>query len=540
MARGKHEAPKKHAFFGKTPQEKIAYTGEQEKEPENRLAVSESEEQRPVKQTATDFADRPSAAPAANQNTPVPKPEKVIVTPPAPAVEKPQAQAEEQPKESEHGQVVIPDVLLRDDAAVRPAASQQEEQDASVTLAVPDIMQYSSATASASEQRGRIREEQEKAPAAKAPSKGQKKKRKNGFRSFMRHYLQIWIALIIATVALTFFAVYKYQKSYTAAQISSNPDNYVAQNIYYFYPERIAFTLQRFGSTVNFVADDDTLSAAFTSALDGKTIGFTRAADFTNTSPSYEVTADNEPFAKASLTSSGTDDYGFHVWTISAVSLEDSYFSLQDITIRAPKGALVTVDGIQLSESTSTNATTVHNKLLLDYGITDDKNYGYEEYTVRCLKDNLNISVMYNGGELVRTNSDDTLYEYDGFTTQAFIDEVSPRVSEFLGVYMDYMYRQVKLDAITPYTLAESKAQEAFKNVSKDLSWSGSIKGKEVLESQVYDYAQYGDNMFAVTTYSKLHITASSEYDDEFRFDWLFVKGDDGQWYVADFVVVNG
>ena len=358
------------------------------------------------------------------------------------------------------------------------------------------------------------------------------------FAHFVRGYVLCWLAVIALCCTAAYFAAAHYQQSYLRARAAADPDRRMEALMADFAPDRLAGTLAQYGS-VPFVADDASAQAAFRAALDGKTLAWQRSAAFRDRLPAYDLLADGTVYAEVTLAADGRDANGFSSWKLRSAALDSRFFPLTALTIRAPAAAQVTVEGVALAAGSGT-AEPVHAKLLADAGYTAGADCAYTTYTVQCLTASPAVTVV-NGGETLQPESGTAAGTlcYDGLAASDFTASVSARVDAMLDVYMRYMYRQTTLDEILPYTRAGSPAETAFRNVSKDLSWSGSIRSRTVLSSRQYDCVRCGDNAFAVTTATQLHIRASREYDEAFTIDWLFVRGDDGQWMLEDFALLQ-
>lgn len=370
------------------------------------------------------------------------------------------------------------------------------------------------------------------------------KKKKKGFRNFILIYIFIWILLILFVSFKVYGMAQSYQINYNIAEKNSSPDTYINKFIYDLENE-IKNNVSTSSYDIHFSSEFETKEQEMSTIIQlyaDKDLQYQRVENFKETHPQYNIYANRHCIGQIQLKSIGVDSYGFNIWAIESSKFETNDYQMTSLTIKVPLGAEVKLNDIVADKKYISKSIYLNNNLQTENETYDfskvGKEYGYDIYKFDSLLSMPVITVSKDNITLTESNTEDNIITYFNTVSNKDLENnIIPVVNDFLNTYMDYMYRQITLDKINQYAATNSPAKLAFKNVANDLSWSGTIQSKEILESKYSDFVQYNDNVFAISTHIKLQIKQWRTYEEEFNSSWLFVK-ENGQWKVYSFAML--
>ena len=364
------------------------------------------------------------------------------------------------------------------------------------------------------------------------------RKRKRKFRK----YLLIYIAALIVLLIIGCIAFSSYLASYERQQPS-----HVAEIVVESYgsQEGIINLLTENAAKTGAADNIDAIAQSYATNIAGKKISYKENNDFRPDSPSYDITADGQIVAKVSFVpaESGSDAFHNTKWTIQSLNVTDYLPNAITITVDAPAGATVTVNGKALDDSyiESTGVPAI-----LENSIQFLKEPPqFNTYRMSGLLSDPDVQVTDESGTALTVTKAENSYSASPAADQAFIDSVEERVYDAIDNYATY-FIHMSFDLANYIVYGSDLYSYIFGSDTMDpiataLYMFEDIESYDFAERSADNYVKYADDCFTVDIKYALDMvfTDPTYEDNNQKMDatWVFViEPLDGSWCISDII----
>ena len=292
------------------------------------------------------------------------------------------------------------------------------------------------------------------------------------------------------------------------------------------------------------ITDNVSLVAqTYATNIAGKKISFRENNDFRPESPSYDITADGSIVAKVSLISDGTGSFGSPKWKISSLKIGEYLPDALTVTIEAPSGSTVKVNGSVLDSSkiVSSGVPEILSNSLQFLAETPQ----YDTYKMSGLLSDPTVEVTDASGTPLNVTRSDDRFVASTPADQAFIDSVEQRVYDAIENYATYfIHMSFELSNYIVYgsdLYSYIFGSDTMDPIMTALYMFEDIDHYEFAERSASNYVKYADDCFTVDIKYALdmYFTDPTFEDDNHNMDatWVFViEPLDGSWCISDII----
>jgi len=356
------------------------------------------------------------------------------------------------------------------------------------------------------------------------------RKRKRKFKKLLFLYIAVLVLiLIIGSIA---FALYcsSYEKSQPAHFAESIVKSYSSQ-------QGIIDFITANSDKTNLMGNTDEAAALYATNIAGKAISYKENNDFRPNSPSYDITADGSTVAKVTLSKSGSG------WAVSGLDISGYLPDTMTITVDAPTGSTVTVNGTTLDASyiTSTRVPEIFDNVVRFIESPPQ----YDTYTLSGLISEPQITVTGASGKSLDITKTDNSYVASEPADSQFIASVEDRVYESIDNYATYFIHMSF--SLANYIVYGSElysyifGSDTIDPIDTNLYNWEYIDSYEFAERSASNYIKYTDDCFTVDVKYALdmYFTDPTFTDNNQKMDatWIFViEPLDGSWCIGDII----
>lgn len=359
----------------------------------------------------------------------------------------------------------------------------------------------------------------------KNENNNKEKKKLSGFKKF----LIIYPAVFIVVAAVLLIMLNGLLKDYEA----SEPNNVMAEFTENFKADGIGGLLRDAETNLTEFETIDILIAYFEEKIADKDISYKRkSGEFTSAKPVYSIMAGDEAIAKITLEEKGKNGHNFVEWKIGNIAFEDAKDEAKEITIKAPAGAKVSINGVEVSESYKSGEDVVVEATKNVGELTD---MAYETtYVISGLIKEPEITAQLNGVQLAVTK-EEAGYNVSFPADDTLLAEQKEYITNIFEHYGKYIINRGNLSKLLSYTKGT-----AYTYLSDIPAVWAYLYGKtytyEFRNESVTNLVKYSDECFSVEVYFDLFVdwqTGNTTYNTSMTY--IFVS-EDGTWYLADFI----
>ncbi|MBQ9030761.1 MAG: hypothetical protein IJ106_04820 [Parasporobacterium sp.] len=397
----------------------------------------------------------------------------------------------------------------------------------------------SSQTASASRTSSRaVPSESRQRPVSSAAraQRSLNRKRKKKFRRLFLMYITILILILIVGAILF--------SSYLSSFENGQP-SHIAETIVKSYASQqgIVDFISSNAEKTSLSENLDLVAQTYATNIAGKKISYKENSDFRPDSPSYDITADGSIVAKVTLAPDGTGSFGSPKWKISTLNIADYLPDAMSVTIDAPAGSTVSVNGTVLG-SNYIVSTGVPEILMNSLQFLAESPQ-YDTYKMSGLLSEPTVTVTDASGSSLNVAQTDNHYVASAPADQAFIDSVEPRVYEALENYATYfIHMSFNLSNYIVYgsdLYSYIFGSETMDPIATTLYMFEDIESYDFAERSATNYVKYADDCFTVDVKYALDMvfTDPTYEDNNQKMDatWVFViEPLDGSWCISDII----
>ncbi|MFQ9933432.1 MAG: hypothetical protein ACLRVQ_03260 [Lachnospiraceae bacterium] len=351
------------------------------------------------------------------------------------------------------------------------------------------------------------------------------KKKLSGFKKF----LIIYPSVLVAVSAVLLFLLYGLLKDYEA----SEPNNTMEEIAKEFTKDNVGELLEEADITLTEFETKEVLKEYIADKIDGKAITYKRkSGEFTSAKPVYSVMADDEEIAKVTLAQKGKNSHNFTEWKLGDITFTDTDEDKLKVTISAPAGADVLINGVNVSDSYKSGEDIVveETKNLEEFGAV----FYNRKYDVTGLIKEPVITASLNGTELsVQKTEEGYVIEYP--KDEELLASQTDYITEIFENYGKYIINRGNLSKLLSYTTGK-----AYTYLSDIPAVWAYLWGKEYTyefrNESVTNLVKYSDTCFSVDVYFDLYVdykTGNTTYNTSMTYTFV---NDGGTWYLADFI----
>lgn len=355
--------------------------------------------------------------------------------------------------------------------------------------------------------------------------------KRKGFRiSGFASFLMVYASLLILLITLGLYFVWNLLIDYEAGMPDVNMEKFLVE----FEPGRLENLLDMYPVTVNEYDTTESVKDAFVQMVSQKELSFRKLTGrYTNATPVYEIYAGEDVLAVAELSEIGKNKHGFSIWDMTKVTFDGYGPERNEISIKVPGSAVVTVNGIVIDEK--------YRKETLPVDMTDnlaDYVKWVPEYKVYILRNLIQIPQIQVSGDYIREISDDGYtIAYDFDTDEGLKEEAGNRILSMAHEYGAYIINKGSLGALKSYMVG--KAAEYVSNIPAIWAYLWNEEYTYTFTNEeIGNFVRYADDCFSCEVGYTLNVfyrtSRSIHYDTRIRC--MYIKKE-GAWYLADFIL---
>lgn len=358
----------------------------------------------------------------------------------------------------------------------------------------------------------------------KYKKKKSKDKKLNKFGVFLISYSGILVGIFLVLLVFLYGLLKDYEKSM--------PSHTMDKLIKEFTKDNIEQVLVDNSISVNDFESVSTIADYYREVLQDHEAFYKRkSGEYTNTSPVYLIKAGDTSIAKVTLAEGGRNGHNFTEWKVDKISIDGYIDANNEVTITAPTGAEVSLNGIKINDSyiTQKDVTISSVKNVASF-VTLPTNVVYK---VSGLMAQPKIEATLKGTALeVKTEGKTTSISYP--TDQALLDSQKSLIREIYQGYGKYIINRFSLAEASKYLVGTAKT-----NISDIPAVWAYLYGKtytyEFKNENISNMVKYSDNCFTCNVaYDLIVKWNEGEKTYNTKLIYTFVKTK-GAWYLADF-----
>lgn len=349
-------------------------------------------------------------------------------------------------------------------------------------------------------------------------------------------YSMIW-AVVIAVVGFKLWSFCAdYQTRYDASLAASNPDLVMDQEIGIYSSENLGSLAEEFVAAVSEYEKPDNIQSTLDSKIADKTVSYERAENFSDRKPSYNIKAGEELIGQVSLVQkSESDDFGFHMCELENASLMMDDVEFRSVTIVAPMGADVYVNGQVLSDTYVVEekefSSLVAKKAIDKSGVS----HGTVTYRIDNLLEEPDLEVKVDGESYDFEIAEEGNYALYTYASPELVERVTNGVLEGGRLYIKNLNNLVGFGSISPYLVYGSDAYNNISSAQQGIGWAGAPSELEIVEAEIVEIQFYSENYFTAKTHYNVHrVYRGVTYDEDMDFELLYENVGD-HWYISSF-----
>lgn len=354
------------------------------------------------------------------------------------------------------------------------------------------------------------------------------KKHLSGFKKFLITYTVLLVLLIAAGLTYVWFLLIDYE--------AGMPDVNMEKHLAEFDGDHIDKMLDKYPPKISMYDSFDSVVNAYRDMISGKEITYRKyTGRYTNATPVYEVMAGDEAVACVTLSEEGRNKHGFPIWTVSQVEFDGYGPERDNITIRVPDDAIVTINGIQVSRDDIAEAETMEELLNVTEYLKNVREY--KIYEIKDIIKNPEIVVTSNLHKIRKEENDSYTISYVYDTDKEIPDELYNRVISMGRAYGAYIINKGSLSELRSHMIG--KAREYVSNIPAIWAYLWSEQYTyNFTDEKIENYISYDEDCFSCDVSYKLNVfyraTRSISYDTHIHCVYIKVEG---VWYLADFAL---
>ena len=396
-----------------------------------------------------------------------------------------------------------------------------------------------SAQTSRPERSGQTRPSSSYRQEASSPQRSRKnmiRKRKKKFKKMFLTYIAVLVIILIVGAILFSSYLASYENGQPAHLAETIVDSYATQQ---GIVDFISSNADKTGMTDNIAL----VAQTYATNIAGKKISYKENNDFRPDSPSYDITADGSTVAKVTLAPDGTGSFGSPKWKVASLNIGDYLPDAMSVTIEAPSGSTVKVNGTVLDSSriVSSGVPEILSNSLQFLAETPQ----YDTYKMSGLLSEPVVEVTDASGAALNITKSDDRYVASTPADQAFIDSVEPRVYDAIDNYATY-FIHMSFDLANYIVYGSDLYSYIFGSDTMDpiataLYMFEDIESYDFAERSASNYVKYADDCFTVDIKYALDMrfTDPTFEDNNQNMDatWVFViEPLDGSWCISDII----
>lgn len=355
-----------------------------------------------------------------------------------------------------------------------------------------------------------------------------RRKKRFAFGKFLIIYSIVLLVLVAAGSIL--FAVYLNNYENT------RPDTFAAETAEKFSDDTVlaAFIKKNCEFTDVYDSADDIIES-YVSYVNGAGFAYERANSFTDDAPVYYITANGTVVAEMTLTAADEDIFGLTEWDILELDILSYIPELRTITILAPAGSTVLVDGDEVTAEYITSSGVPD--IIGEAAEYLEEIPEYDTYSLTTVKSDLTVTGLDENGESVSYSSSDTLFVAGGTASDEFILAISARTEVALTEYAKYFLGSS--NSLSSYILPGSALYSSLFETT-EFETADSLSGYSAVSCEfekfeISDYAFIADDCFITDVSFSAEATTEDEAVAnccELTGVWVWVKSG-GVWYLC-------
>ena len=366
------------------------------------------------------------------------------------------------------------------------------------------------------------------------PSGSKKKKNKKGFKKFILIYSIILVIILI--VGLIIF------NSFIATYENNQPVN-IAKNVAEeLSGDNAKAYLDKNKDNIKTLENVDTLIDKAVENIAGNEVSFIQSDDYTETDPSYNLTANGTQIGKLTLEADGTGAFGLKKWKIKNLDVVSYIPNTYSYTILSPTEDTVYVNGTELSEEFITAKDEVPTILenVQDLLETVPK---YDSYTVNGFLSVPTVTATDASGSDVGVAASTESFVVGGKPDQSFIDEQKDFVENALTAWAYHFINYGGSSSLSTYVMSDTDLYAyIFGSDTMDPIYTAFydweyISDVQFTEFSADNYIKYTDDCYSVDVKYQLNVSFNNgnPVDDDQQLDatWVIVRKN-GTWGIAD------
>ncbi len=373
-----------------------------------------------------------------------------------------------------------------------------------------------------------------RASASGNRARGRKeKKRSSGFKKFLLIYAAV--LLVILVVGSIIFG------SFLRNLEKSQPSNIASEVVENFAPNKVTAFLKDHSDSINCFGEPDDLIAEFASSIEGaEKLSYIENKDYRADSPSYNITADGKTVAKLTLEKNGSGSFGLSKWKIANLNITD-YMETQTFEFLAPKGVMITINGVELDEKYATGEESIPENLKIASKYVEIPSF--ITYKVAGIAGDPEIKATDASGADLKITKTEDKYLIGSETSKKFIKSVKGLVQDAVEAWGKHFINMG--GGLSSYMIEGSDwysyifGSEDMDPILTSLYEFESIANYEFTEKEVKNFIRVTDDCFTVDVHYKMRIDFNtdrmSDNNQQLDATWVFITQNGGQdWYIID------
>ena len=343
----------------------------------------------------------------------------------------------------------------------------------------------------------------------------------------------MFIYISVAAIALIVFFIFF--NIFIAAYENGMPKHTMEALVKKYEKGQIEDIIEDYAVSANKFESQDALISAYTALVDGKEITYVEDSDYREGTPVYDLKAGGITVSKVTLSSDRKGAFGFKKWEISDINIYDYMYSSKTITISAPEGAKVMVNGIEVDDSYIT-ATGEVPALLANVTSYLTKVPTNTTYTIPGFFETPTVTATDASGEELSVNASGNNYSIGKTASSDFVATMDPYITDIMELYGK---KYINIGGSMMAYLIEGAPFEQNVTLSNTYWYpSEYIKDYSFSNESISNYVIYSDECFSVDIYFDLTVNFSNAsyktQNENADMTWVFIKEGD-KYKLADF-----
>lgn len=380
---------------------------------------------------------------------------------------------------------------------------------------------------------------------------------KNGRRkmSKFRVGMALYICIFFLGTLYGMHILWNYLAEYEKSRPEHTIDAYVTHLPSDFYSQ---MTQQSLGTAelTPYETTDTIMKSLGNTEQESASYSWGRKGDtYTDFAPDYYIRYGGAAIAHVVLNKEGeTDRFGFPVWhaaepvSLIEVSAEPEY----DITVTAPQGAAVSINGTDVPAASMQEGTS---------GVVLDE--AALQITAQPAAESFTLSGLYAAPAVTATDAAGNVltlaeapdekakhqeYVFLPADTQSPAEELTNRITDLTKAYIKYMINDRSdgkdtwgnLYYLQNYLVNGSSANEMLRSIVYDVSWNNQYISREDKVFEIRHIKMYSDTVCTCQVHFEIQLTKNVVNDYTGTVEWTMVKNDAGVWNASGLKLLQG